>query len=192
MQDAYHCLFVDALRLMIPAQLRGMRIKEKRVRTVCLADGLDVEAALDSLKRAPAQKRVLELVARINAEASVPDINAFYPNSTGAVNALIARGMLVEQSETVFRRPQKLRIHTPAHTLTEAQASAAKAIDEAMDAQNGSVLLLHGVTGSGKTEVYLKAIEDCLKKGGQAIVLVPEISLTPQTVGRFTDRFGDR
>ena len=192
MQDAYHCLFVDALRLMIPAQLRGMRIKEKRVRTVCLADGLDVEAALDSLKRAPAQKRVLELVARINAEASVPDINAFYPNSTGAVNALIARGMLVEQSETVFRRPQKLRIHTPVHTLTEAQASAAKAIDEAMDAQNGSVLLLHGVTGSGKTEVYLKAIEDCLKKGGQAIVLVPEISLTPQTVGRFTDRFGDR
>ena len=192
MQDAYHCLFVDALRLMIPAQLRGSRVHEKRVRTVRLADGLDTDTALESLNRAPAQKRVLELVRTIGAEVSVPDINAFYPNSTPAIGALIRRGYLVEQSETVFRRPQKLRIHTPAYTLTEAQQRAADAIDAAMQAQDGTVLLLHGVTGSGKTEVYLQAIADCLKQGGQAIVLVPEISLTPQTVGRFTDRFGDR
>ena len=192
MQDAYHCLFVDALRLMIPAQLRGMRVKEKRVRTVCLAEGLDFRAASEALNKAPAQKRVLELVAKIGAEASVPDINAFYPNSTAAVNALIRRGYLVEQSETVFRRPKSIRLHAPVHTLTQAQQNAVEAIDAAMQAQNGSVLLLHGVTGSGKTEVYLKSIEDCLKAGGQAIVLVPEISLTPQTVGRFTDRFGDR
>ena len=192
MRDAYHCLFVDALRLMIPAQLRGMRVREKHVRTVRLADGIDTDAALESLDRAPAQKRVFELVARINAEVSVPDINAFYPNSTPAISALLKRGYLVEQSETVFRRPDKLRTHTPVYALTEAQQHAADAIDAAMREQNGSVLLLHGVTGSGKTEVYLQAIEDCLKEGGQAIVLVPEISLTPQTVGRFTDRFGDR
>ena len=192
MQEAYHCLFVDALRLMIPAQLRGMRVKEKRVRTVRLADGLDPDAALASLNRAIAQKRVLELVIRINAEASVPDINAFYPNSGGAINALIKRGYLVEQNETVFRRPDKMKLHAPLYTLTDAQRHAVDVIDAAMQAQNGSVLLLHGVTGSGKTEVYLKAISDCLDAGGQAIVLVPEISLTPQTVGRFTDRFGDR
>ena len=192
MRDVYHCLFVDALRLMIPAQLRGMRVREKHVRTVRLADGIDTDAALESLDRAPAQKRVFELVARINAEVSVPDINAFYPNSTPAISALLKRGYLVEQSETVFRRPDKLRTHTPVYALTEAQRHAADAIDAAMREQNGSVLLLHGVTGSGKTEVYLQAIEDCLKEGGQAIVLVPEISLTPQTVGRFTDRFGDR
>lgn len=192
MQDAYHCLFVDALRLMIPAQLRGMRVKEKHVRTVRLSDGLDLDAALVSLERAPKQKQVLELVARIDAVASIPDINAFYPNSTPAINALIGRGYLVEQDATVFRRPNKLRIHAPIHTLTNAQRTAVDAIDEAMRKADGSVLLLHGVTGSGKTEVYLQAIEDCLKAGGQAIVLVPEISLTPQTVGRFTDRFGDR
>ena len=192
MRDVYHCLFVDALRLMIPAQLRGMRVREKHVRTVRLADGIDTDAAMESLDRAPAQKRVFELVARINAEVSVPDINAFYPNSTPAISALLKRGYLVEQSETVFRRPDKLRTHTPVYALTEAQRHAADAIDAAMREQNGSVLLLHGVTGSGKTEVYLQAIEDCLREGGQAIVLVPEISLTPQTVGRFTDRFGDR
>lgn len=192
MKDAYHCLFVDALRLMIPAQMRGMRIKEKKVRTVTLAEGVDPEAASESLKNAPAQKRVLELVTRIGAEASVPDINAFYPGSTPAINALIKKGFLSEQSETVFRRPGKLRIHTPAYTLTDAQERAADAIRSAAARGEGDVLLLYGVTGSGKTEVYLRAIEDCLALGKQAIVLVPEISLTPQTVGRFTDRFGDR
>ncbi len=192
MKDAYHCLFVDALRLMIPAQIRGMRIKEKKVRTVRIAEGVDVGAALDALKSAPAQKRVFELVARIGAEASVPDINAFYPGSTPAIGALIKKGYLAELSETVFRRPDKLRMHTPVYELTEAQAHAADEIKAASERGEGDVLLLYGVTGSGKTEVYLKAIEDCLSTGRQAIVLVPEISLTPQTVGRFSDRFGDR
>lgn len=192
MQGAYHCLFVDALRLMIPAQLRGMRIKEKNVRTVRVSEDIDLPQALLSLGRAPAQKRVFELVQSIGSNVSVADINRFYPNSSAAIHALIDRGYLKEQSASVFRRPDRLKLHTPRFTLTEAQSNAANAIREAMDAQNGSVLLLHGVTGSGKTEVYLKAIEDCLALGGQAIVLVPEISLTPQTVGRFTDRFGDR
>ena len=192
MKDSYHCLFVDALRLMIPAQMRGMRVREKKVRTVAVAEGVDPNAAADALKSAPVQKRVFELVAKIGAEASLPDLNAFYPGCTPAVNALIKKGYLAEQSETVFRRPDKLRLHTPEHTLTDAQTRAADAIRAATERGEGDVLLLHGVTGSGKTEVYLKAIADCLALGRQAIVLVPEISLTPQTVGRFTDRFGDR
>ena len=192
MRESYHCLFVDALRLMIPAQLRGMRVTEKKVRTVKIPEGLDVNSALESLKNAPAQKRVLELAARIGAEVSVPDLNAFYPGCSAAVGALIRKGFLVEQSETVFRSPQKLRIHTPDYELTQAQSDAADEIRSAVERGEGDVLLLHGVTGSGKTEVYLKAIEDCLASRRQAIVLVPEISLTPQTVGRFTDRFGDR
>jgi len=192
MKDAYHCLFVDALRLMIPAQMRGMRVKEKKIRTVRIAEGIDVSAALDALKSAPVQKRVFELVAKIGSEASVPDINAFYPGSTPAIGALIKKGYLTELSETVFRRPDKLRMHKPVYELTEAQTQAADAIKAASERGEGDVLLLYGVTGSGKTEVYLKAIEDCLSTGRQAIVLVPEISLTPQTVGRFSDRFGDR
>lgn len=192
MKDAYHCLFVDALRLMIPAQMRGMRVKEKKIRTVRIAEGIDPEAALDALKCAPVQKRVFELVAKIGSEAPVPDINAFYPGSTPAIGALIKKGYLTELSETVFRRPDKLRMHKPVYELTEAQTQAADAIKAASERGEGDVLLLYGVTGSGKTEVYLKAIEDCLSTGRQAIVLVPEISLTPQTVGRFSDRFGDR
>ncbi len=75
--------------------------------------------------------------------------------------------------------------------LTDGQAEALAAIDEACAAADGSVVLVDGVTGSGKTEVYLRAIESVLARGRGAIVLVPEISLTPQTVGRFRARFGD-
>lgn len=75
--------------------------------------------------------------------------------------------------------------------LTEGQAAALAAINAAREAGRGDVVLVDGVTGSGKTEVYLQAIEATLAAGRTAIVLVPEISLTPQTVGRFRGRFGD-
>ena len=76
--------------------------------------------------------------------------------------------------------------------LTDGQREAVSAARAAVDAADGSVVVLDGVTGSGKTEVYLLAIADVLERGKGACVLVPEISLTPQTVGRFRSRFGDR
>ncbi len=80
---------------------------------------------------------------------------------------------------------------SPKPQLTPGQAQALEAIAAACDAADGSVVLVDGVTGSGKTEVYLQAIERVLAQGRTACVLVPEISLTPQTVGRFRGRFGD-
>jgi primosomal protein N' (replication factor Y) len=75
--------------------------------------------------------------------------------------------------------------------FSAAQESAAEAVREALRARRGR-LLLHGVTGSGKTEVYLQAIEDCQATGRGAIVLIPEISLTPQTISRFAERFAGK
>ena len=80
---------------------------------------------------------------------------------------------------------------SPKPPLTAGQASALAAIDAARERGAGEVVLVDGVTGSGKTEVYLQAIEAALAAGRTACVLVPEISLTPQTVGRFRGRFGD-
>ncbi len=74
--------------------------------------------------------------------------------------------------------------------LTDAQKKAVSEIEAALDSREHSIYLLHGVTGSGKTEIYLRSMEKTLAKGRQGIVLVPEISLTPQTVQRFVDRFG--
>ena len=76
--------------------------------------------------------------------------------------------------------------------LTEMQREAFSTIIAAMDANEFAPYLLHGVTGSGKTEVYLRVIEESLARGKGAIVLVPEISLTPQLLGRFRSRFGDK
>ena len=84
---------------------------------------------------------------------------------------------------------EELLERTNTYMLTEEQAAALREV-EALSP--GQTALLYGVTGSGKTEVYLRCIEACLQQGKGAIVLVPEIALTPQTVGRFAARFGDR
>ena len=199
MQRSYNCLLVDALRLMIPAQLRGGRVHEKITRTVSLAPGLDVQAALASLcgsdgrARAPRQYEALKLLADSGVEMAVSDLAAFLPGAAAAVAGLIRRGYVVESGHVTFRRPpeaaQQAQENPP--TLTEAQAQAVAAVEAAFASGAGGTFLLHGVTGSGKTEVYLRCIERCLAAGKQAIVLVPEIALTPQTVGRFRARFSD-
>src|SRR5204862_2815928 len=79
----------------------------------------------------------------------------------------------------------------PAALSDSQQATLARIVDR-LDAGSGGNFLLYGATGSGKTEVYLQACAAALERGLGAIVLVPEIALTPQTVGRFTTRFGDR
>lgn len=192
---AYHCTLCDCLRLMLPAQLRGSRVKEKTVRTVKVADNIDTEKARTSLlkkdgtPKAPKQFEVFEFLYRSGMEMSVADLRAFIPDCASAVSALIKKGYLSESGHITFRSPFKNNItnDTPP-PLTDDQSAALEKIESAYP---GDCLLLHGVTGSGKTEVYLNAIQSVLEDGGGAIVLVPEISLTPQTTDRFRKRFGD-
>jgi primosomal protein N' (replication factor Y) len=112
-----------------------------------------------------------------------------------ALNALLKNGAVKEFSEEVGRDPYKDVEIIPSKPKepTEEQAEALKTICGVMEAEEKlqHVVLLHGVTGSGKTEVYLQAIAKALESGQESIVLVPEISLTPQTVARFRARFGD-
>ncbi|MGH3023708.1 MAG: replication restart helicase PriA, partial [Gaiellaceae bacterium] len=89
------------------------------------------------------------------------------------------------------RREEDLPGEGPPEALSPGQAEALARIGEAMD-RGGGALLLHGATGSGKTEVYLRACEEALARGRGAVVLVPEIALTPQALGRFRARFGSR
>lgn len=189
MQQTYRCLTVDALRLMIPSQLRGSKVKEKREKTVQLAPDLDVQAAVCSC-RSPMQRELLTFLSQSNAEFSVRDIGAFYPNCSAAINALIKKGWVISNQHTVFRRPLTHTMQEKQHELTKAQLSLSKRVSASIG-KSHDVFLLHGVTGSGKTEVYLECIAHCLSMGLRAIVLVPEIALTPQTVSRFQSRFGD-
>jgi primosomal protein N' (replication factor Y) (superfamily II helicase) len=135
-------------------------------------------AALDTLTDGPA---AVSVVAR----------RAGADHST--LRSLERRGFVrLENAAHPPRRPQLEGVGAPAGRveLTTAQARALERVLDRFEAPGGP-LLLHGVTGSGKTEVYLRAVAAALERGRSSIVLVPEIALTPQTAGRFVDRFGD-
>ena len=191
MHTAYRCLFIDALACMIPAQLRGQRVHEKKVVTVSVAEGVNVEEQIALLSRAPVQQTVLRIVSDAG-EIPKSEVAKLLPGAASAITALLKKGILTEGDLAVFRKPNMPILHEKPHTLTDKQRAAVETITGAMHDPAHNTVLLHGVTGSGKTEVYLSAIRACIDEGKQAIVLVPEISLTPQTVGRFAERFGDR
>ncbi|KFI04733.1 primosomal protein N' [Bacillus sp. BSC154] len=114
--------------------------------------------------------------------------------SSATIKTLIQKGLLKESYEEVYRDPyqDKMFKKTEPLPLTDEQSAAFQSIRQTLDNDEHKVFLLHGVTGSGKTEIYLQSIEKVLAKGKEAIVLVPEISLTPQMVNRFKGRFGSQ
>src|SRR5262249_18712851 len=110
------------------------------------------------------------------------------------LRALVKRGLVDLRDQAVERDPHgdQQFIATSNLVLNEEQTRALSEIVQALDApEHARPILLHGVTGSGKTEIYLQAIRAALERGRTAIVLVPEISLTPQTVERFKGRFAE-
>lgn len=145
-------------------------------------------------KNAAKQKAILE--ALVQGDLRVSELTHEYGSVTSTLKSLEAKGLIRIETRRKLRTPAETsssfsaRIHTHAH-LTPDQEHALSVITQAQQQAQGSVILLDGVTGSGKTEVYLCAIERVLAQGQGALVLVPEISLTPQTLARFRGRFGD-
>lgn len=184
MQKKYNLRKADILRLFIPVQLRGGRVKELYRKAVKLSDASNVSDYLSEIKgNAKQQRAIIEKLARINVEW-LSTLNEEFGAS--AVNSLKQKGIVEIFEISVLRKPYvEMEGLCPRVKLTEEQENA---ISEIMQ---GGESLLFGVTGSGKTEVYLDCIEHVLQKGKTAIMLVPEISLTPQTMDRFRGRFGD-
>ena len=109
------------------------------------------------------------------------------------IKPLLDKGYLTEERVEVYRNPYDRDFEKTTNlTLTDEQQIAVNRIHESIQKEQDTTFLLHGVTGSGKTEVYLQSIEKVLNRGEEAICLVPEISLTPQMVQRFKGRFGDK
>lgn len=141
------------------------------------------------------QREVLEVLKRQGGELWLQELLQLCRVSSSVVKTLEQKGCVVIQEREVLRRDRDGSVQADqARTLTPAQADAVAAIlaDATQPNQPGQAILLHGVTGSGKTEVYLQAIAPLLQQGKSVLVLVPEIGLTPQLTDRFRARFGSR
>jgi primosomal protein N' (replication factor Y) len=146
-------------------------------------------------KRAPMQARVLEALQERGGTAALSDLRRELPRATALLKPLFAAGWVTRSEVRVERDPFQDEEFLPssALTLTQEQTAVLECVHTALKTPaTARPILLHGVTGSGKTEVYLQAISTVLESGGTALVLVPEISLTPQTIERFKARFSDR
>jgi primosomal protein N' (replication factor Y) len=143
-------------------------------------------------KKRPAKARILEFILS-NENIQYPELGEVFGNLSNHLKWLAENGYIEVKTEQVIRDPYselKISKEKPLKLNIDQQVCL-KEIEKALSHKTFSPFLLHGVTGSGKTEVYLRAIEQVIKNDGDAIVLVPEISLTPQLVKRFKSRFGN-
>ncbi|GAB6932516.1 primosomal protein N' [Calditerricola satsumensis] len=164
-------------------------------RVVPAVDPEALRRARDALSpRAVRQRAVLDALLAAPHPPTLADLLAAAGAPRSAVTALVEKGLLHLVEEEVYRDPYAAASFAPSSPppLTAQQEAAVCRISEALASGQPHTLLVHGVTGSGKTEVYLQAIARTLESGRQAIVLVPEIALTPQMVERFKGRFGAR
>jgi primosomal protein N' (replication factor Y) len=183
------------LQLVLPpgTGAGGQRV---RARTELRAEiAVAGEQALSAEARLGAKQRAV-LEALRGGEMSAGELAATVGADRGVLRRLEQRGLIATRSSRLRRRPGGAELDASA-AVPELLAEQRRAVDEIVAALDGAAeaprkLLLHGVTGSGKTEVYLAAVEAALARGRGAIVLVPEIGLAPQAVARFRARLGDR
>lgn len=193
MSYRYFCNIAECLKLMLPpgrtAKDITKRVNEKTVNCFELNKSEDeIREALDNnLIRSEKQKNVLEYLLN-NGKSTMSDIQLFNDASLAVVNSLVKKGFVRKEVEKVSRNPfvHKIGVKSVDLELTNEQQLAYNSI------KNSGEYLLYGITGSGKTEIYLQLIEKMLKQGKSSIMLVPEISLTPQTIDRFIARFGEK
>ena len=197
MRDYYGSTTVQALRTVLPFRQKA---PEKQKKTVTLK--LPKEEAKKKLAwyREKHQKARARLLEALLEEPVLPQelVTGSLKITLPTLRAMEEQGVLACEAEQVYRTPALLarlrrqEMDPPSFILTEEQQRIIRVIREEWDFADGKEYLIYGITGSGKTAVYMELIAEALKKGQQAILLIPEIALTYQNVLRFYRRFGER
>ncbi len=188
--DRYLCSWVQVLETVLPSAIRGQA--GTRLTTLL---SLDCEAAARTveLKLTEKQAAVMKVLAVERRAMTPKELARAAKCAQGPITALRRKGLIRARTARVqSKRDDQPETAREEHlVLNDDQQKALDAIRATLNSKTHKTVLVHGVTGSGKTEVYIQAIQEVIDFGRQAIVLVPEISLTPQTVGRFRSRFGE-
>ena len=185
-----HCPLSETIRLMLPAAMRAGRIHKKTEAFAQLCEGIDAEEAATAQKRSPKRATLLRLLADGKSHA-VRELGEMVADPKPALKVLAAANLIQLFDLETYRSPyEEMEVQaSQPPLLTDEQESALACMLPAVQQGKGS-FLLHGVTGSGKTEVYLELVRRTLELNKSAIILVPEIALTPQMVLWFRRRFG--
>jgi len=194
--DYYCALLISVIKAAVPTAVFKGNISKKVIKGVKLNIELNnIDRYLEQLeKRAPSQFKVLSYFKDFSGEIKVKELLSKLDVYRGAVKSLVEKDLL-KYTESIERRiPYKDFEQKMVEELdpTKAQKKVLKRINDTLFDNISKTYLLHGVTGSGKTEVYMQLIKKVLKQDKGAILLVPEISLTPLMVKRFYSRFGEK
>ena len=186
-----HAIRAGQLVIENEVKQKGQVKQVRKVQIATLATLEEVEKTISS--RAQKQKNLLAWMKQHAGVISSPDDICEANQITSAVlNSVIEKGAANYIQQEIYRDPFTKEIErTNFLQLTAEQQQALEQVSKAIDDKRSETFLLHGITGSGKTEIYLQAIQKTIALGKEAIVLVPEISLTPQMTERFKSRFGD-
>lgn len=182
--NKYHATMTEVLRLMIPTEMRGGKVHEI-FKTFVKPTEMSYENAMGQI-RSNAKNQIALTEAVFGGESDYTLLATSYGYNT--LKALEKKGIIEEYIEKVQRTPYEfMECKKEMFNLSDDQKKAVDTIENT----DKLVTLIHGVTGCGKTEIYLKLFEKCLKNNETAIMLVPEIALTPQMVTKLRARFGD-
>ena len=198
MRERFFCTVYDAVKAILPAGLwfneeGKQRAKDKTVEVARLAVTSEDAAVIadNKRRRSPQQAAILDLLCSFEM-LPVRDILNHTGASRQSLKNLIKLELVELFQREVYRRPEVYADEVrPVPELNAEQEKAYKGLARLADGEKAAVALLFGVTGSGKTSVYIHLINDSLKKGKSAILLVPEIALTPQMLHTFSSHFGD-